>query len=218
LEEEVLQDKVDRKDDDEQPVVEEVLKHVELSHSDLSAIDQIEKLQTHEGLEHYSEDLLFAQGSLLFGSRYIQTRFPGEFRAFSTLRTESNSCKEHDKRASNCVPQSHADDMSPGHFIQNLFVWAIWLLVSNHALSGWLCRKSNNSEHVHQKVDVQKLVHKDWGFAEQQNSNKVDDNAREVCGYLEDQESSQVLVNISSPHNRSQHGFHVVVDKAQFGV
>lgn len=71
--------------------------------------------------------------------------------------------------------------------------------------------KGEGSESIHYQIDPKKLNSGHWGLSHPHGAEEDDEEAGEVDSNLELKESTEVLVDVSTPHDRSKGRFEIIV-------
>lgn len=213
------------KEDDEVPVVHEWLEHVEVITTDLSAVDHVEKLQKDKGVENVGQMTSLGLRLLIndvwciivlwvlkFKSSWHSNQGGYSSRIFR--ETSSPSSEEHDQDNHKGVEQRDSNNLSPNSWGHQWVLFLEWFAV-NHRLHWRFSRQSESGKQVHDNIDPQELHRSNWLLTEHDDTNEDHDQARDVNCYLELQESLDVLVNVSSPHDSSKKCFEVIIDQDQ---
>ena len=112
------------------------------------------------------------------------------------------TCVEQDDHDDNLIDDL-AEDGSP-HFRQEDLVVLLYSSLLKLSWVGRLGGKSNGGESVHDHVDPEELDDVEWAVSESGSTEEHDEESTDVNSHLEDNELSDVVVDVSSPLGGSE--------------
>jgi len=117
---------------------------------------------------------------------------------------------EEDNKDDNRLEDSLSKDMLNHSLGDDIFLLPVWWSLEELWL-WWLSGESQGGKGVHDKVDPKKLDGSKWGFLEDQGSNQAGEEGNTVDRKLELEETSNVVIDISTPRAGLDDGSKVII-------
>lgn len=196
----------------------ELLEDIEVTSSDLSAVDLVEDLHEHKSVENVSQmeqfGLAFMVGLQLdFVVVWALGWLGSAGWAFEwVVNADEGSSEDHEYQHDNGVPGGDAEDLSPDGVWKNGSIFVDWHSLDD-ASEWWLSWKSKSGKGVHDQVDPEELNWVDWRLSKDQETEGNGDESWKVNCDLELEESAYVMINIATPHNSSQTCLEITISQ-----
>lgn len=203
----------DSKAEDEVKVLMDGFKDVKFGITYLSAVDHVESLEEHESVEDEGKMSLLREGfnvkvvisventtvkeSLSEAFWFSDTGGggPGVF-----WETSSGSSEEENAKHNEEVEERGDHDLSPDVRVKDGNGITVWCLFKG--LLSWIfSSKSKSAKNIHDNIDPEELNRVEWWLSKDWDTNSKSQEKRDVDCDLELEESLDVLVDVSTPHD-----------------